>query len=128
LLYHHQPVQACAAKDLPMKRQIMKTSVLGLLVLVLALAAQVTASGKGSGSMVIDWAKGGKTARVDFSKHTAKGVKCVECHVLHKDGKRHMSGCGGCHNTTANALKTGHKLCLDCHKARRAPTACEKCH
>ncbi len=46
----------------------------------------------------------------------------------YKSGKRHMKGCGRCHKTTANALKTGHKLCVDCHRAKRAPVNCDSCH
>ena len=106
----------------------MKKLIVGLMLIGFSAALGMTALSKASGTVTIDWAKGGKTAKVDFSKHKAKGVKCNDCHIQHKDGKRHMKACGTCHNTKANAMKAGHKLCQDCHKAKGVGTTCTTCH
>lgn len=107
----------------------MKKIVLGMLLIGLSAGVGITAMTKPSGTAVINWVKGGKGATIDYSKHKAAGIKCNDCHRQHKDGKRHMKGCATCHNTKANAMKTGHKLCLDCHKAKgKGATACKDCH
>lgn len=106
----------------------MKKLLVGVMLVAFSVALGMTAMSKGSGTATLNFDKAGKSATIDYSKHKAKGVKCNDCHIQHKDGKRHMKACGTCHNTKALAMKAGHKLCQTCHKAKGGPTACGGCH
>lgn len=83
---------------------------------------------KSSGTRTLDWHKGGKSVKINFAKHKAKGVKCNDCHVKHKSGSRQMKKCGSCHSSKAMAMKIGHKMCKNCHKKRNGPKTCKGCH
>ncbi len=106
----------------------MKKILSGLVVLAFTFSLGTMVLSKRSGTATIDWHKGGKSARIDYAKHRAKGVKCNACHRKHKSGKRYYKGCGKCHSTRSNAKKVGHKLCLDCHRKTSGPKSCSGCH
>lgn len=106
----------------------MKKILIGAMIIGVTFGLGVTAMSKGSGTRVIDWHPGGKKAKINFTLHKSKGVKCNDCHVRHKSGKRHMKGCKSCHSSKANAMKVGHKLCKGCHKRKGGPKTCKGCH
>jgi len=106
----------------------MKKVLIGAMIVGVTFGLGVTAMSKSSGTATIDWHKGGKSVKINFSKHKAKGVKCTDCHRRHKNGKRHMKKCGKCHSSKANAMKVGHKMCKGCHKRKGGPTTCKGCH
>ena len=106
----------------------MKKIVVIMLAIGLSMGLTFTVMSKGSGTRAIDWHAGGKKSKINFAKHKAKGVKCNDCHVKHKNGKRYKKKCGGCHNTKAKAKAIGHKMCKKCHKAKGGPTKCSGCH
>jgi hypothetical protein len=106
----------------------MNKVLIGAMIVGVTFGLGVTAMSKSSGTGVIDWHKGGKSTKINYSKHMAKGVKCNDCHRRHKNGKRYMKKCGTCHGSQANALKVGHKMCKDCHKRKGGPTTCKGCH
>ncbi len=106
----------------------MKKLLVGLTVLAFTFTLGTAVMSKKSGSMTIDWHKGGKTSKINFSKHKAKGVKCGSCHVKHKNGKRYYKACAKCHGSKAQAKKIGHKMCISCHKKKSGPKTCKGCH
>jgi len=106
----------------------MKKLLIGMVVLAFTFSLGTVVMSKKSGTATIDWHKGGKSAKINFAKHKAAGVKCNSCHVKHKSGKRHYKKCGTCHGTKAQAMKIGHKMCKSCHKKKGGPKTCKGCH
>lgn len=106
----------------------MKKLLIGLVVLTFTFSLGTIVMSKKSGSRTLDFHKGGKSVKINFSLHKSKGVKCTQCHRKHNNGKRHFKKCGTCHTTRAKAMKIGHKLCKSCHKKNKGPTKCKGCH
>ncbi len=106
----------------------MKKLFTAFVVLAFTFSMGAIVMSKGSGSRTLDWHKGGKSVKINFSKHKAKGVKCNSCHRKHNNGKRHFKKCGSCHKSKAMAMKIGHKMCKSCHKKRGGPKTCKACH
>jgi len=60
-----------------------------------------------------------KNGEVVFNHATHKDVKCTTCHTSDAGGKIEFT------------KETGHKTCLDCHKANKdkgAAITCKACH
>jgi len=99
-----------------------------MVVLAFTFSLGTVVMSKKSGTRTLDWHKGGKKAKINFSLHSRKGVKCASCHPKHSNGKRHYKKCGTCHSSSTMAKKIGHVMCKNCHKQGSGPKTCKGCH
>lgn len=106
----------------------MKKLLIGLVALAFTFSLGTVVMSKKSGTRTLDWHKGGKSVKINFSLHKTKGVKCTSCHHKHNNGKRYFKKCGPCHSSKAKAMKIGHKMCKSCHKKKGGPKTCKGCH